>query len=383
MSVRGGCTIAWFHLPGVHAMLLALVLAMGAASAHETSAGEDVRLKAIIQGVREGEDLFRNLDLIYKQEAELLVAPEKLGGNLLKKGVEDYHLIKQGELYYIHELKKHDYVNGPLETDFQMGYDGTITRSITRQRTKDGQSKGLGNITHGRLEQGYVLEPYRLGARFTDHKFSQVLDGSFLRDPQFKNVTRRIFIEGEETVGGQDCLRLVQIFSSQETGEVEKYIHWLAVDEHYLPARTWYYTCIGKELSVQPLTTYELDEWREIGPGVRIPYKAVKCVFRPIDGQLVQSSREIVTITKASLSPAYDLSKFKDVPFPAGAVIYVIRNGKTVESYIQPGDEGIPEAEFSVGRWILSATGLVVIIVGSWMAYRRGKKIRASQPETS
>ena len=51
---------------------------------------------------------------------------------------------------------------------------------------------------------------------------------------------------------------------------------------------------------------------------------------------MVENATEL-TFQKAELDPKYDISLFRDIKIPDGMPVYVVRDGKIVQRYIQGG----------------------------------------------
>ena len=122
-----------------------------------------------------------------------------------------------------------------------------------------------------------------------------------------------------------------------------------------------------------PLEIDEVDEFKEIAPGVWLPMKwhwvSYDVHYLSEDNKLVEACRQDYVVEKVKLDTDYADSFFGDVPFPDGTAVYELKNGKKVKSYIQGQTSVIGPRRRSSGLWrwlvagLLCAIALVVLFV--------------------
>jgi hypothetical protein len=74
-----------------------------------------------------------------------------------------------------------------------------------------------------------------------------------------------------------------------------------------------------------PVEVGVLKDLREIAPGIWFPFAAeisINSQLAARENRLVVSQREEYRVEKVSLEPNYDISLFRDIPFPDGANVY-------------------------------------------------------------
>ena len=193
----------------------------------------------------------------------------------------------------------------------------------------------------------------------------------------FGDWIQKTSIESEEIVDGLICIKLrCETWDKGErpTLNTLRFL-WLAPERNYLPVKTEsYLPDVSLELSVG---VGFAKGFREIEPGVWLPFDRAVTVY---DSDKIREEKKQVfrngdetRIEKANLHPQYDLSLFRDVPFPDGSIVYEMKDGKVIKSYKQgkdKEDEDMRQADSRM-RWVIAAIAIVALLAGCGFAFHR------------
>jgi hypothetical protein len=155
----------------------------------------------------------------------------------------------------------------------------------------------------------------------------------------------------------------------------------LAPSRNYLPVKREQYNYnYTKEF---PLGVGVAEDFREIGAGVWLPFRMTVTTYDERAARLekhqVESNVEVMDVEFASLNPNYDISLFRDIKYPDGAVVYQVKDGKIVDSYVQGGGPAPPEPERSWLFWLGGVLAAALVLTGLGWGYRRFR----SRPRTA
>jgi hypothetical protein len=377
--------IIWPRMPyravilaaGFCAMLLNVPLGMATdvKGSAESSQDSAAALEAVLQGVRDSEALFQNLLFDYTEEVQNKLTGEQLAADkahgkgklYLKEEWGEYRVIRQGRKFYFKDVSKGDGGTGPWDFSKTLVYNGKRIRLVQTNKIRS-EAGGHANLIGGEEPNvPYAMSPQKMVAWGTV-LLSELLSGSG-REPHLK---------GQDVIDGIPCVRiLVKIPATDSEGRdrTERDVYWLAPDRHYLPVKL---ECFRNHWSSSyPYARMEASDWREIEPGIIIPFKAVKKNYWPEDLKRNKETlymTSTVTIRQISLRPNFEDSLFEDLPIPDGLPVYVVENGKIVKSYVQGRD---PSALTSSRSWLLWAFGIgavVFLALAAWLVLRRQRR---------
>jgi hypothetical protein len=327
-------------------------------------------LQAILQGIRDGESLFRNLHFEYTKEIKAELTGEKLaadkkrlGKSFLKEARLECRLIQQGRRFYFRDSEKSDGGGGLCQITKTIVSNGKRIR-VVQTSNFDGKLGGHANLITGEEPSApSALSPQKMG---THH-------GALLSDTLAAMTEVRL--EGEENVRGIPCVRIVGHYRvKDDAGRLRqsRSVYWLAVDRHYLPVKYDFYAY--EYSSNNRFVSAEASDWREIEPGIFSPFKSVFKAYWSEDlkrNQETVASSTTVTLRQVSLRPNFEETLFEELPIPDGLVVYVSENGKMLNSYVQ-GEE--PVATRGRNRrllWIYGIGALVFCAYAVWLALRK------------
>jgi hypothetical protein len=321
----------------------------------------EVRLEAILQGIRDGERLFRNLAFEHVTDYRFVLPRSKWSDKVdyVLNQHSEIRLVMQGELYYQGTVRKGQaIISGPFDKREYLGYDGQVYRFKIQSGSP---TEGHANIWTGPMpKQAGTLNPQRMGRPQHYYNLSEILDGSHLKDKNDNITTQEVRFVGSEIVNGIQCVKLNLV--SKVGGEDSKprigtEVIWLAREWLYLPVKFEAYDSYYK--INHPYVAVEATDWREIEPGIVIPFKAEKKVYHDdslVKGEILLANTETTTVTHVSLNPNYDISLFRDIPFPPGMTVYVVKDGNILDSYVV-GEESHPAG----ASWSWKLVGLTLI----------------------
>jgi hypothetical protein len=124
-----------------------------------------------------------------------------------------------------------------------------------------------------------------------------------------------------------------------------------------------------------PIGVARASDFRELAPGIWLPFKMSRTTFddtRLHAGESVVAASLDYELEHATLEPRYDVSFFKDVPFPPGTLVHEVNaERKITNSYVIPGIEAF--------NWwyLLIATGVIVLVLFYLVKRKRRRVIMA------
>jgi hypothetical protein len=329
--------------------------------------GNSRSVSAIVQEVRNGEELFRNLIFDYVEEAENHLSNEQLkfGDRYSKRRSSHTRYIQQGKCSYFTQDEEEDGALGHGWVKDRAVFNGSKLRAVQTVRLggKDGGHARLATGEEPNLK--IAMTPHKMGCSFALLSDLLTATGSVYR------------VEKERTIDGIRCVGISGEYHGPDPlGKQRgtKSVFWLAIDRHYIPVRTELYEFEWH--ATIPWGTIETSDWREIEPGVFVPFKSVMKGYWEKDlrqNKLTLANTYTFTVREASLRPNYDLSFFEDLEIPDGIMVYVAENGTAVESYVK-GARTPTNLLFGGKRWQLwlsAIAGSAFLLLTLWLARRK------------
>jgi hypothetical protein len=295
-------------------LALAIVVIAGRHSRGDDPKPSPPDVTAIIQATRQGEDLFRNIELAYTWEVIELPSGRQMCQ-------EDHRVIRQGE--WVHISSSLSQKDGAIpRTRQQVAYDGKMTRLA--QYDNSGKHS-LGQLTIGRgILDAVYSSPFTLGLPGQETlKLSATLDA---RSSERPDLFPRVVCKELEIINGLRAVK-VEVKTNREQKDL-----WLAVDRHYIPVKMHGFSP-GYDIDE---TLTEGTDWKEIEPGIIVPFQVVTTYFKKQDGKPTPHQRHIYKVTDISRTPGYDLAFFQDIPLAKGLPVTLWWDGKVLQRFVQP-----------------------------------------------
>lgn len=363
--------------------LVAGLIAAGfaAISGPRCSAQAIPSLSEIVANVRANEALYSNIEVQFTEEYRT-GEPSKyeVPGKTVQEQRRASRLVKSGRLFRFNET---------LAIRIDMG----VKRSIRMEAGYDGEKTihlrpdFAANIREERTEVTndlWLLSPFLLVNRRNDepnYSFSQYLEGGedFVKireaHPNFTGTSAfRRSVEGAELVSGLKCVRvsMQELDAKTKAPTGFRRVFSLCSERNFIPIKLLLYSpMMGREV---PSFTAEADDMREIAPGVWYPFEIRMTSYdehRFRDEKKISVKfTETLRFQKAALDPDYPKS-FYAVAIPNGTPVYVVKDGKIVESYVQGAKPGGPSRSRSRFPWLLGSVSLLSICVASVVFVRR------------
>ena len=341
-------------------------------------------MNELVENVRTNEELYANLEVRLRSTYQL-GKPDHPGINYNKSGNRSARFVYQdGMIYFRNDEEMKDLKGIPERSDVLEGFDGKTTRLL--------EQNVIANIHEGKVEHPSLFRPHCLILQGAGVRFplaTLLRGGKDLRaHPPYNSATTLIRLEGDEIVDGLRCykLRLSHHLDSWKSGAEDVRYLWLARERNYLPVRTEFFANPVRA-GFQPGEVGTSTDFREISPGVWFPFHSTLIVYNGMSlaaGQpLVAASTTEFTIDQANLDPHYDVSLFQDVPFPDGVTVYVVKDDKVVQKYIQGGKRisaaKLAETKSSNLAWFIAVPVVVAILIGtvSFVIVRRRRRVHA------
>jgi hypothetical protein len=318
--------------PREHRSRLAALFAFGVLLGFSSPAiGDD--LDKLISQVEEQELLYENIEFVVERDYRLVDSPARqekdFPGKVITKSHTTLRHIYQEKSVYVSLDADRSWVNGDSGMRKVIhAYDG---RKYTHLQQK---------VVNIHFEPQHIIDsryPHtlimdRAGVSFP---LSEYLKRNTKMYPKYKTAVMRVTLAGQESVKQQRCVKVrVDVwFDGQTAGNPSVRYLWLAIDRNYLPVRTEAYSrASGLKW---PVEVGEIDEMREVEAGIWFPSRIAITVFRDPESRKVENVTEFKT-TKISLNPNYDKAFFSEIPIPADAFVYEVKNGKAIKSLKRP-----------------------------------------------
>ncbi|MCS7017127.1 MAG: hypothetical protein NZM42_13560 [Gemmatales bacterium] len=342
------------------------------------------KLASILRGVRDGERFLHNIDMEYTEEFVLnSFDSEAQRAGLVKEMKTKAHVIIQDGCLRFEEYQSGTVAKGPFTDRQVLVSNGKVIRYLRSSTGAKGTGSYANIITDEKPNAPTKRTPLNMGRGPIAIPLSQTLQEALRGEGPNPDELSRVSLEGDDAVDGIACVRIrYTLERKQKTGrlDVVEEILWLAPENHYIPVKkVWLWSKLDRGL---PDEVTETSDWREVEPGVKLPFKSVTRKFFKEDkfgksGEREADAEVTTTVTRLSLRPAYKAEYFEDLPFPKGAYVYVVKAGSPVDMYI----EGEPRTKrdhinWSVARLALAIGGVLFILAASWKLLRLRRKTR-------
>jgi len=362
------------------ALLLAVLCA---AAPNAVGSDTPAEVAALLARMREEESLYENLEVRYRVDMEGYLLPgETPSGRTIHFRSDTVWAVWQSGLYFGRVTYHWDMSDGTRkEVEGEYGYDGELCR-----RNFMG---GIGDILDVKEPESEFFPPHRWAV--AEFYKAPTLAAAFEQDPTLWGTLKpgerqETTIVGREEIDGVRCIKLrCRWFHPDGSEENSRYHTWIAPERNYLAARhEQYLTHTSLEI---PLAEYQVGDWREVAPGVWLPFRARMKGYSPRhmrEGKRVLTSDTTYTLESAGLDPHYGIELFRDVKMPEVGPTYTIKNGEIVSTEWR----GAPVPEPPRGGaarllWLVAANLLVLAIVGLlwWIRHRARRRLAPSNRE--
>jgi hypothetical protein len=340
--------------------------------------GASQRLERLIENVRANEALYHKIEASTTESYELLDPDAKHEG-LVKTHSKSTRTVLQGSLLYFRKDQTYQLADGTTRPhNCRMGYDGEYTRRVEEK---------LANLIHGPSTHCQLFRPHAWlfsSARVCFPLSVWLTGGKELQNhPNAGNYrdgwVQSAVYENEEEVEGLHTVKL-RAETRGQTGKLitVRYV-WLATDRNYLPVKSEARNVRWSD--TLPVEVDRATDFREIAPGVWLPFHRATVIYSEMklsEGKMVLGNKTDVTLTMVNLEPNYDMSLFRDIPFPDGAHVYEYKDGKMINQYKQ-GEVGSSSSQAKGWRWLwVVGPSLALTLIGFWLACRRHARVRAT-----
>lgn len=357
---------------------LAVVIGVATAGGGPGSAS---RLEELLARIRENESLYDNLEVRYTLKFEGNLAPREK--SLERKSLDRIiHLqndtvwaVWQSPLYFGRvEYDWEAHTGKKTQVVGEYGYDGVNTR-----RNYMG---AIGSVSDRREHETAFCSPHRWGIQ----EFSQAASLADLFEglpsafgqwrPGERVVTE---IVGEEEVAGVLCVKLRwRRFEPNGREGNSNYVTWIAPTRNYLAARHEHYLTYSSK--VIPHAEYEAGNWKEIAPGVWLPFRSVSKLndaFALRQGERFLKTHTTLTLEFARLDPKYGIDLFRNVSMPESGPVYTIKGGEVVKSEWSGRPPRDTSGVSRLWTWLIAANTLAFVALCVLYLIRHRQKARA------
>ena len=336
------------------------------------------RLAAIIDNVRSQEALYADLEVKWQYS----IRKEHLPGD--SPGVIDtasvaFRSVRQKGLSYLNVDGSAESIEGSVvDPNFILGYDGKVTRSIR----SDGK---IANVQQRRAVDSRFFSPHTIVLEHYSLSFplSILLQGdqAIKAHPGGRNFSSdrvEVSYVGEEEFGGVGCQKVAieWVAPNAEKRIVNsRSLLWLAPLRNYLPLKEEGYNLVVDSPTI-PVEVCTAKDLREIAPGIWLPFSVEITIYSQLaarQNRLVVDQRKSFEVESASLTPDYDISLFRDIPFPDGSLVYNVNaEGEITGSYQKgaPLDPHQPPRSTSA-QWLLGMNLAFLLLIVGILLWRR------------
>ncbi len=356
-----------FRLPTV---LAAIALACSVAPA------ADEPLQQILEAVRRHRVIFSSVECKYRIEGRTSEEYLRVFSRNAVSSTTEVHFVVQEEMFYLKEAVHRIMPDGKVDLDWRItAYDGEKSRHL-----RDGT---LLQISDEPVPLGsFIVLPHNLGCVRIAENDDELLD--FLTPRNEGNMRTTVQVVGRAQVGGMECL-VVETTRTRPDGLFDKMRFFFCPRMHYLVAKceTFYPAKKGQQL--QPLIFNETSDWREVAPGIWLPFQVVSTSYVPNLKEKTYISNGTATyrLLEVNLNPNYPKSFFSNVPMPKDGVIETFRGDELVSRRVvgNPRDPEEDKTGLPPWVWLLGNVVLVAFLLGVYLRYRQGQTRPTSSPE--
>ena len=369
---------------GIVCQSLIRLCALSVAIAGRTPLCADVTIQDVTENVRRNEMLYENLDVASRYTYNVVDrAPfhsEEGFKEITSIDAQDHYVTQRG-MFRLDRVATATMDAAPHSFDRVRAFDGTTTRLYDQQQ--------VGNIIPGRVEDDSAFRPHilficnvihaPLSTYLAGHEAmaAHPMGGKKWRDRLTVNAT----YEGAEDRSGMRCHRVWITTSLRGGPQYDRWELWLAEERNYLPIemKSWTFS-YSEQL---PFSAGEAKEFREIAPGVWLPFDVNVVAYDPIilqsEGRQMPNWRRRFVVEEASLDPNYPFSYFHDVVMPEGTVVYEVENRTVKRSHRIGAPEVSSDSSTNRGApWLLLANAAIVMMAGGAIAWGRRRRRAAA-----
>jgi hypothetical protein len=337
----------------------------------------------ILENISANEKLYDNIEVKFEIEYKVITLPYAYPPNLIETSSTPTWVVRQGDRLFYEISRRYRTRENREDLDkITSCYDGARSCAV-----REGVEANLSDRCI-KDDRAYYTNPFLIfvASHYVTMPLSNYLRGGryLEEDRRLKDKEVAVTYDGDDTVAGLAChrLRVVQWRRGEEKPKDQFGIIWIAPDRNYLPIKSeWYYLGAGRSF---PAVTGAAEDLREIKPGIWHPYRYT---FKSYDidhfmhnKKYVLKHTRIYSYEKVQLDPDYPADFFRSVKIPDGLPVYVIEDGKQVDSYIQGRPHRVkPTAN---RRWIyLLGASIGFVAVGTTAAARwRSKRAQRRGP---
>jgi hypothetical protein len=293
------------------------------------------------------DNLYSNVEVIVSENYQLynwesyLKKKSPIFHQLYLSSVMRERVIVQGNCFYGHYQREGKTIKGdPAHEESITSYDGERKLYIQGE---------LVNIIHDRGE-------FCAAIWIRPHNFACLIHGQCeiysAKLATWKDEISEII---EEIVDNLPCIKICM----KRKQPHEQGYHWLCPERNYLPIKEQWFN--EKGFLIGETKIYDL---REVKDGFWVPFRRISWGYDIEEGKQVLSTRDEYVIEKFDLHPHYPLTFFRDVPFPDKCVIYEVRGGKIVNSYLRSVVSDAEETEklLYLRPWLLGVLLILSVI---------------------
>ncbi len=332
------------------------------------AAGADEQLQQILEAVRRHRVIFSSVECKYRIEGRTPREYLLVSSRSAASSTSEVHFVVQKEMFYLKDIGHRIMPDGMVNLDWRItAYDGEKSRHL-----RDGT---LLQISDEPVPLGsFIVLPHNLGCVRIAENDGELLD---LLTPRNEGNTRTtVQVVGRAQVGGMECV-VVETNRTRPDGLFDKMRFFFCPRMHYLVAKceTFYPAKKGQQL--QPLIFNETSDWREVAPGIWLPFQVVSTSYVPNLKEKTYISNGTTTyrLLEVNLTPNYPKSFFSNVPMPKDGVIETFRGDELVSRRVvgNPRDPEEDKSGLPPWVWIVGNVVLVALLLGVYLRYRTGK----------
>jgi len=343
----------------------------------ENALAESKDLQQIVNAVRQHPVIYSSVDCHYRIEGSTPEAYLRLFPQTGVSSTVEIHLVVQGELYYVSSINRRVMPNGRIVVDSQVtAYDGLKTRHVI-----DGK---LAQISDARIPLGaFITLPHNFGWGRLSQNGIQLLD--YLTPLKTRNVRTTVQVVGKARIQGFSCIVIERNEEDLIQKTIEKYRFFICPELGYLVIKSESFYPVKKHQPPLPLIITEAKDWREIAPGLWIPFLAVSTSYvpDPESKNVLSNGTMIYRLLEVNLNPNYPRSFFSNVPMPTDGVIETYRGERLVSRQVvgNPQDEDAGKQGLPPWAWLAGNLLLFALLLAVYLRYRKTQTTPPEAPQ--